>query len=150
LQGFHLEAFLNGEANMFLMRFVFGLGLLAAGVFLFAANPSLEQFETTLKARISSQKNMAETSVSFLRRITGVTSLKQATGLKSHEVCRRSVGLGSLFMLRKSSVTESEQPLALGVGAANRVYLADLQKESQITPLVKSIPFGECKKTLVN
>ena len=111
-------------------------------------NPGLPDFEKKLKTTLSDEKNAAEAGLDFVRRSLGITRLKQATGLKSHEVCRRNLYIGSAFVFRMSSLTKKQEPLAVALGAAGSVWIYNSSKSERIKTIIEPLDFKECKAFL--
>lgn len=125
------------------------VGLAAIGS-LYFTNPALPDFEKNLKGKLSDDKSAVEEGFDFLRKGIGLTSLKQATGIKHHEICRFNLYVGSAFIFRRSSVGSDDQTLALGAGAAGRIWIFDSSESSLINSVVQPLKFRECEGFLAS
>ena len=127
--------------------------LVVALATLFVTNPPLADFTGTLQKQIDESRSVMRASAGFVRDVTGMTRLKQATGVSSHYACRLDLYVGSLFLLRHKSAAGSSEPRALGIGAAGQVYVRRFENEAdggELKQIAASLGEMQCEAFLVN
>ena len=123
---------------------------------LFFSNPGLKDFQAHVAERVKEEESATRAGWSAISRITGINALTRAAGLGNYQMCRKDFLLFSLYRITSDKLTDSSTPLAVGLGAASRVFVKriDLErlegKESvigtRIAPEFGKMEFGECIK----
>lgn len=126
--------------------------VMAAGALVYT-NTTVEDFKLEGKKIRENEQSAVRAGWSAVSRVTGLNAIAKVAGMGNYELCRKNLYVASLYRVKNKQLLEETYPVAVGFGAAKRVWILHSKNApsnqslwfSQIAGVTSALNFGECE-----